>query len=58
MTPPSKVALSSRLNLWKLLKNSGWFLGCIFWRGVFPLDEDFLDRVAIEMYFIGIDGLF
>ena len=46
MPSPLRLALSSRLKLRKLLKNSGWFLGYIFQRGVFPLDEDFLDHVA------------
>ena len=58
MPSPIRIALSSRLKLWKLLKNSGWFPGFIFQRGVFPLDEDFLDHAATKMSFVSIEELF
>ena len=58
MPSPIKIALSSRLKLRKLLKNSGWFPSRIFWRGVFPLDEDFLDHAAAHVSFSRVKNLF
>ncbi len=55
---PIKIALSSRLKLRKLLKNSGWFLGRIFWRGVFPLDENFLNHAVTQLLFSRVKNLF
>jgi len=49
MPSPLRLALSSRLKLRKLLKNSGWFPSCIFRRGVFPFNEDFLNHAAAQV---------
>lgn len=58
MPSPIKITLSSMLKLQKRLQNSGWFLGRIFWGAVFPLDKEFLDRVAVQMSFSRVKDLF
>ena len=58
MPSPIRIALSSRLKLQKLLKDSGWFPGRIFWRGVFPIDEDFLDHATVQVSFSHVKNLF
>ena len=58
MPSPIRITFSSRLKLWKLMKDSGWFPGCIFRRGVCPLDEDFLDRVTTQVPFLCVKNLF
>ena len=58
MPSPIRIAFYSSLKLQKLLKDSGWFPGCIFERGVFPLDEDFLDHVAMQVPFLCVKNLF
>jgi hypothetical protein len=43
MSAPLKTALSSRLEMWKLLQNGSWFPSGICWSHIFPLYEHFLD---------------